>query len=217
MRLRKVKHADSFLEANADRVIQNPEACRGKWKEMFPNCDGPIHLEIGCGKGKFITEMAIKHPDINFIGIEKYASVLLRTLEKLIQKPLDNVLLIHGDAAMIDLFFAPREIQRIYLNFSDPWPKSRKAKYRLTYDSFLRKYADLLENDGTIKFKTDNFGFFEYSMLNFNHDMNYTIQAVSLDLSRENIENVKTEFEERYSSLGQRIFYIEVINQRRNS
>ncbi len=216
MRLRRVKHAEAFLDSYPNIVVPSPKDNHGRWAELFANPKYPIHLEIGCGKGKFITEMAKEHPEVNYIGIEKYASVLLRALEKLVDQPLGNVLLIHGDAQELEAFFGNGEIERIHLNFSDPWPKNKKAKYRLTHPTFLDRYARILKNNGLIVFKTDNFGFFEYSLISFNHDDRYAINTFSLDLAKAKIENISTEFEERYTALGERIYYIEVI-KRRNS
>ncbi len=214
MRLRKVKHAQAFLDSHPESVIKHPENLKGKWKQAFAN-DYPIHLEIGSGKGRFIIEMAKANPTINFIAIEKFDSVIIRILEKLVVTPLENVLLIHFDAFNIDTIFSQGEIETIYLNFSDPWPKSKKAKYRLTYPTFLEKYKIILNNNSKICFKTDNFVFYEYSLMNFNKDESFRIDKRSLDLDKEQISNVETEFEIKFKRLGLPIYYIEVVNLRR--
>ncbi len=214
MRLRKVKHAKAFLDAHPEYVIQHPENLKGKWTQVFEN-DHPIHLEIGSGKGQFIIEMAKANPTINFIAMEKYDSVIIRILEKLVAFPLDNVLLIHFDAINIDTIFSHGEIEMIYLNFSDPWPKSKKAKYRLTYPAFLEKYNIILKNNAKIRFKTDNFGFYEYSLMNFQKDESFQVEKTSLDLDKELIPNVETEFETKFKSMGMPIYYIEVVNLRK--
>ncbi len=214
MRLRKVQHAQAFLDSHPEYVVSHPENLQGKWKQAFSN-ENPIHLEIGSGKGRFIIEMAKANPTINFIAMEKFDSVIIRILEKLLVLPLDNVLLVHFDAAFIDTIFSQGEIETIYLNFSDPWPKSKKAKYRLTYPTFLDKYKMILNNNSTIRFKTDNFAFYEYSLMNFRNDKEFLIEKQSIDLDKEQIPNVETEFEIKFKSLGLPIYYIEVVNLRR--
>ena len=178
MRLRNIPRANDVI-ASSPLVIQDPKAQRGQWKEVFGN-DHPIHIEVGMGKGRFITELARKHPEINYIGIERYTSVLLRAVEKLQGKEQaegqeaeakeaavdipENLYFICMDATELPEVFAPGEVARIYLNFSDPWPKDRHAKRRLPSRQFLARYDQILKKDGTIEFKTDNRGLFDFAL-----------------------------------------------------
>ncbi|MBN2541192.1 MAG: tRNA (guanosine(46)-N7)-methyltransferase TrmB [Bacilli bacterium] len=210
MRLRNVKHAKETLQIHPDILIPHPEKMKGKWNSVFAN-ENPIHVEIGCGKGKFIVESAMKHPDINYIGIEKFDSVILRALEKLIEKPIPNVRLIRMDAETIETVFQQREVSVIYLNFSDPWPKKRTAKRRLTSARFLNRYLNIMKLNSSIKIKTDNYSLFEFSMMEFNHHPQYQIEEVNLDLYRRLPEdNVQTEFEEKFVAQGNRIYSLDV-------
>jgi len=209
MRLRKVKNADLILKSHPEFVIQEPCKHKGRWRDAFASSN-PVRLEIGAGKGQFIIETARRDPETNYIAIEKFDSVLVRILEKLLENPLDNVLLIQIDAAAIGTVFVPGEVERIYLNFSDPWPKRRQAKYRLTHPNFLNIYKSILQDEGKICFKTDNFAFFEYTMMSFNHDPDFRILDYSLDLTLEQQANVETEFEVRFKAQGKPIYYLEV-------
>jgi len=204
MRLRNVKNKQQIMD-NSSYLVKSPENYRGIWNKYFKNSH-PIHIEIGTGKGNFIIQMAIKHPEINFIGIEKYDSVIVRALEK-IPEGLPNLLMIRADALQItDLF--DHEIETIYLNFSDPWPKNRQAKRRLTSEIFLEKYDSLFLHDAYIIQKTDNQGLFEYSLCSLSQ-YGYQFTEISLDLHHSMIEeNVRTEYEEKFSRKGQAIFYV---------
>ena len=162
MRLRNVTGSREMIAAN-DFVIHNPEEKKGSWREVFGN-DNPIHIEVGMGKGKFLTELAQLNPNINYIGIEKYSSVLIRAVEKREQIELSNLFFIRMDAEDINDVFAEGEIDQIYLNFSDPWPKDRHAKRRLTSHQFLHRYDQFLKRDGVIIFKTDNKALFDFSL-----------------------------------------------------
>lgn len=207
MRLRKVKHAKEYIESNKDIVILNPEDQIGKWNQIFKN-DHKIELEIGCGKGKFVFEKALNNPDINYIGIEKFDSVIVRAIEKLIDNPLPNVRLIRIDAENIEQVFKKGEVSKIYLNFSDPWPKKRQAKRRLTSEKFLNIYSNVLSDKSFIEFKTDNFGLFSFSMLSFNQHDSFVIEEINLNLYRNLPENnVQTEFEKRFVEKGNLIFF----------
>lgn len=201
MRLRNIPGSRETIAAN-EFVIQNPEECFGKWHEIFKN-DHPIHIEIGMGKGNFITTLAMQNPDINYIGIEKYSSVLLRAIEKRQELPCTNLYFIRFDAEDITTIFAPEEIDRIYLNFSDPWPKDRHAKRRLTSRQFLARYDQFLKKDGYIAFKTDNRPLFDFSLEEVK-DAGWNLKDVTFDLHHsEYMEgNVMTEYEERFSSMG---------------
>lgn len=204
MRLRNVKNAVNIVN-NSKYVITNPESFKGQFKHLFNN-DNPIHLEIGMGKGDFIINMALSYPNINFIGMEKYESVMVRAIEKLENVELNNLKLIRYDATTIDKVF-DREIDTLYLNFSDPWPKKRHAKRRLTSPIFLNLYEKIFANTNKIIQKTDNIGLFAYSLETLNNH-GYKFEKVSLDLHKENIPNVKTEYETKFASLGIKINYL---------
>lgn len=205
MRLRNVKNANIIVE-NSDYVINNPESFKGKYKTLFNN-DNPINIEIGMGKGDFIIGMSKKYPNINFIGIEKYESVMVRAIEKLYGINLPNLKLIRMDAIEIDKVFS-KEINTIYLNFSDPWPKKRHAKRRLTSPIFLNLYDKVFEGIPHIIQKTDNIGLFASSLMNLSQ-YGYTLDFVSLDLkNEENIDNVVTEYENKFMNLGININYL---------
>ena len=205
MRLRNVKNAD-LLVTSSDYVINNPEEYIGKYKEIFKN-DNPINIEIGMGKGDFIIGMAEKYPNINFIGIEKYESVMVRAIEKLENKQLDNLKLIRMDANNIDKIFN-KEINTLYLNFSDPWPKKRHAKRRLTSEIFLALYDNIFIDIPHIIQKTDNIGLFAYSLSSLSK-YGYTLDKVSLNLKDEDIDNVITEYENKFMNMGVNINYLE--------
>ncbi len=204
MRLRKVKNALERLKQNDNKYfVENPEDYKGKWHELFNNSN-PIHIEIGCGKGKFISELASKNPDINYIAIEKFDSVLLRCLEKVLDLNLANLKLAIIDAAMISNSFSSNEVSRIYLNFSDPWPKKCHAKRRLTSPNFLEEYKKIIVNNGEVFFKTDNRLLFEYSLESISNN-GFSISNISLDLHKDldkYSDNIETEFEEKWSKLG---------------
>ncbi len=200
MRLRKIKGAMEFLESHPDYVILEPEKLKGKWNTVFKKKQ-PIHIEIGSGKGQFIYDMALKYPEVNFIAIEKFDSVLIRALEKFIDSGIDNVKLMLFDALTIDEVF-DKEVDRIYLNFSDPWPKARHAKRRLTSPRFLTNYEKILS--GKIIFKTDNRDFFDYSLETL-EEYGMILEDVTFDLHSLDVENVMTEFEKKFSSQGYKI------------
>lgn len=200
MRLRKVK--DALLKLNNSRYfIADPVSLKGNWKSLFNN-NNPIHIEIGCGKGKFISELASINKDINYIAIEKFDSVLLRTAEKLEEMDLDNLKIVLIDADKLTDYFAEKEIDLIYINFSDPWPKYGHRKRRLTYKTFLDSYKFILKDDGAVFQKTDNRKLFEFSLESFNEN-NWLISNISLDLHKDTETfNITTEFEEKWSKLG---------------
>ncbi len=201
MRLRKIKDAYIKLAANDTYFIAAPQNYKGQWSKAFGN-NNPLHLEIGCGKGKFISELASLNPHINYLAIEKYDSVLLRALERVSDKELPNLRLAIIDASRLRDYFAKEEVDLIYLNFSDPWPKNHHAKRRLTSESFLNSYKDILKANGAIYQKTDNRHFFEYSLETFNNN-GWILANISLDLNKDSeIFNITTEFEEKWSKLG---------------
>lgn len=210
MRLRHKPWANDMLADYPNYVIHDadhPENLRGKWTERFGN-DQPIHIEIGMGKGQFIIESAKRHPEINYIGIERQSSVMVSALEKQIEEDLDNVWLLRENGRVLTDYFAPGEVDRIYLTFSDPWPKNRHEKRRLTYKDFLAVYEQLLHESGELHFKTDNQGLFEYSLASFSQ-YGMILDEVYLDLHASDFEdNVMTEYEEKFSEKGQRIYRV---------
>lgn len=212
MRLRKVKNAYERLKNCSGYFIENPIQYKGKWNSFFQNSN-PLHIEIGCGKGKFITTLASLNPNINYVAIEKYDSVLLRASEKLAEIELPNLKLILLDATHIEDVFAEQEVSRIYINFSDPWPKAAHKKRRLTYKTFLESYEHILKSDGAVYQKTDNRKLFEFSLESFNEN-NWLLSNISLDLHQDkDISNIETEFEEKWSKLGP-IYRLEATKRR---
>lgn len=205
MRLRNIPRARDTISASPF-VVQEPEKQKGVWSEVFGN-DHPIHLEIGTGKGRFILELAQLHPDINYIGIEKYSSVLLRGVDRQDELQLPNLRFIRGEAELITEYFADGEISRIYLNFSDPWPKKRNAKRRLPSKEFLRRYDAILKKDGTIEFKTDNRELFDFAVEEVPFSC-FAIDAITYDLHADPVlgaGNIMTEYEEKFSAKGNKI------------
>ena len=206
MRLRNIPGARETI-AESEFVIHNEEEYKGKWKEVFGN-DNPIHLEIGTGKGSFIMESARRNPDINYIGIEKYSSVLLRALEKMEEEEprLTNLVFIRMDAEYIENVFEKDEIDNIFLNFSDPWPKERTAKRRLTSDRFLKRYTNIMKKEGRVTFKTDNIMLFDYSVETAKEcGWNILVETRDLHNSEYNEGNIMTEYEKKFSGLGHKI------------
>lgn len=205
MRLRNIPGARDAIAASP-WVIQKPEKHCGHWKSVFGN-EKPLHLEIGTGKGRFIMQLAQEHPEINYIGIEKYSSVLLRCLEKQEELQLQNLIFIRGDAELINTFFTEGEIEKIYLNFSDPWPKERHARRRLPSSDYLRRYDRILAQGGTIEFKTDNRGLFDFAV-DETAQSAFEIAQITYDLHNDlvmNIGNIMTEYEEKFSKKGNKI------------
>lgn len=202
MRLRNIKGSRETIKGS-EFVIQDYQAHKGNWKEVFKNSN-PIHIEVGMGKGRFITDLAIKNPDINYIGIEKYSSVLLRAIEKREQIELSNLFFIRMDAEYIEEVFAKDEINRIYLNFSDPWPKDRHAKRRLSSKEFFRRYDRILKSSGRVEFKTDNRELFEFSLEEV-INAKWELVGSTFDLHKDqemSKGNIMTEYEERFSKEG---------------
>ncbi|MDR0298423.1 MAG: tRNA (guanosine(46)-N7)-methyltransferase TrmB [Streptococcaceae bacterium] len=203
MRVRKRKGVAEFLAAHSDKVITAP----ADWTVVFGN-QKPLQIEVGCGKGDFILGMAAKYPEVNFVGIDLQETVISWALDKLLEAPLPNVRFLLTNGAALTAYFAAHSVSQMYLNFSDPWPKTRHAKRRLTADSFLAIYKELLSVDGALTFKTDNQGLFEWSLSNMSQ-YGMTLDSVSLDLHRnpELMENnVETEYERKFSRKGQPIF-----------
>ena len=210
MRLKHVKGANEIIQ-NGTYFIDNPEEYKGKWNQIFQN-NNPIYIEIGMGKGAFIIQNAIQYPNINFIGIEKYDSVIVRAIQKSNDLQLKNLKLIRIDARFITNIFE-KEIERIYLNFSDPWPKDRHAKRRLTSPIFLEKYDSIFKNNSHIIMKTDNNDLFEYSLESLIH-FGYKIISQTRDLYKEDISNnIPTEYEAKFVKLGTKINRLEAIKK----
>ncbi len=202
MRLRKIKGADAAV-LESPFCIPPSEQLKGAWRTAFA-CDGPVHIEIGMGKGRFLMTLAARNPQISYIGIERYESVLYRALQKMEQTPLPNVRFLCMDALLLSDVFAGGEVDRIYLNFSDPWPKDRHAARRLTSKAFLDRYRQILSPAGHLEFKTDNRGLFDFSLQEI-PAAGWRIQAHTYDLHHDgamNAENIMTEYEEKFSSLG---------------
>lgn len=202
MRLRNIKGAREEIASNP-YVVQDPRAQRGQWRTLW-NSPAPIHIEIGMGKGRFITTLAQNHPEIHYVGMERYSSVLLRGLQKMENSPLDNIRFICDDATYLTEMFAEHEISKIYLNFSDPWPKDRHAKRRLTSNRFLPMYDQVLSLDGTLEFKTDNADLFAFSLESI-EEAGWNLDVVTWDLHQNpvlNEGNIMTEYEEKFSAKG---------------
>ena len=210
MRLRNKKGAHDIIASNK-YVINNYLDYKGDFSSLFNN-DNEIEIEIGMGKGDFIIGKAINNPNINFIGIEKYATVLLSALKKLNDLQLNNLKIINADALFIDDIF-DKEVSKIYLNFSDPWPKKRHANRRLTSSIFLSKYLKLFKDKKTIEMKTDNKSLFEYSIVSLNEN-NFNIEEVNLDLySNLPDDNISTEYEKKFASLGNTIYKLVAVHK----
>ncbi len=212
MRLRHIPGAEEKI-AESPFVVQEPRMEKGLWGKRFRN-KNPIEIEVGMGKGRFIMELARRHPERNFIGIERYSSVLLRGLEKREQLELSNIWFLCIDAKDLCEFFAPGEVSRIYLNFSDPWPKDRHAKRRLTSAEFMKVYEQILKPGGSLEFKTDNRGLFEYSMESI-PSSGWRIQEFTYDLHHSAMAegNVMTEYEEKFAEKGNPICKLTAVPQ----
>ena len=208
MRVRNRKGATELLEAHPQYVILNPADAKGRWQEIFGN-DHPIHVEVGSGKGAFVSGMAKANPNINYIGIDIQKSVLSYALDKVLATGVPNIKLLWVDGSDLTDYFEDGEIDRLYLNFSDPWPKKRHEKRRLTYQSFLATYQQILPENGEIHFKTDNRGLFEYSLVSFSQ-YGMKLKGVWLDLHASDFEdNVLTEYEQKFANKGQVIYRVE--------
>lgn len=207
MRLRNIPGAGAYLTSHP-LVIKNETRYRGSWKETFEHPENPIHIEIGMGKGQFLLTLAKQNPHINYIGIERYSSVLLRALEQYDNdeeyKTVSNIRFICMDAAKLPDVFAINEVDKIYLNFSDPWPKARHAKRRLTSRQYFARYDKVLAYDGVVEFKTDNHDLFEFSLEQIEL-AGWVLLAKTYDLHNDptlRCGNIMTEYEEKFSSLG---------------
>ena len=212
MRLRKIKNIEEKIKNHSDIIVFDAVSKKGKWNSQFKN-ENPIYLEIGMGKGKFLLEHARLNPNINYIGCELSDSVIYKAAEKAEkakqEENITNLLMINNDACMLNDIFSSGEVSKVYLNFSDPWPKSRHAKRRLTADTFLNVYKNLLGVDGIIEMKTDNRKLFEFSLMKFN-EFGWIFEELSLDLHSDKEDIITTEYEDRFVNLGQQIYYVKV-------
>ena len=207
MRLRNIPGAKEAVMESAF-VVQSPQEKKGGWAQIYPQA-GPIHIEVGMGKGQFLMELARRNPQVNYLGIEMYDSVLLRALQRMAEiDELPNLLFMREDARLLPEIFRKGEVEKIYLNFSDPWPKARHAKRRLTSREFLNRYERILVPEGVVEFKTDNRGLFEFSLEEI-REAGWRLLACTYDLHNDAKMcegNVMTEYEEKFSSLGNPIY-----------
>jgi len=207
MRYNVVKDADKII-SKSPYVVSNPQRYKNKWSDFFGN-HNPIQLELGMGRGDFIINMAKKYPDVNFIGLELYASQMVMATDRLVREKLPNLRLINADARDLDKFFG-KEIDTIYLTFSEPWPKRIDEKKRFTHESYLKLYDKIFKKDKHIILKTDNKGLFAYSLETLSQYW-YSFERVSLDLHHNEIPipNIMTDFEKKYFEEGRPIYYVD--------
>ncbi|MDW4050484.1 tRNA (guanosine(46)-N7)-methyltransferase TrmB [Staphylococcus saprophyticus] len=207
MRMRYKPWAEDYLKKEPN-IVDIDGSHAGRISEWFDN-DQPIYIEVGSGRGQFITTLAVKHPEINFISMEREKSVMIKVLDKVIEQGLTNIKLICNDAIELNDYFKDGEVSRLYLNFSDPWPKKRHTKRRLTYQTYLALYKQVLKDDGEIHFKTDNRGLFAYSLESMSQFGMY-FTKINLNLHEEDDEeNIETEYERKFSDKGSRIYRME--------
>jgi tRNA (guanine-N7-)-methyltransferase len=212
MRLRNVKNKEEIMN-NSKYLVKNYYDYKGQWNKLFSN-NNPIYIEIGMGKGKFIIDNAKMYPNINFIGIEKFDSVIAKSLLK-VPEGLDNLYMIRADALDIDNIF-DKEIDRIYLNFSDPWPKKRHNLRRLSSKVFLEKYDNIFRNNPIIHMRTDNRDLYTYSLVSFS-EYGYTLKKISFDLHKDDMPSITTEYEDKFSLDNLPIYYVECEKSVQNS
>lgn len=220
MRLRGKKGAREQLEQMSTLVVLEPEAHKGKWHEVFGN-DRPIYVEFGMGKGQFVSQMSLKYPEVNFIGIDMYDELIARGAEKAMElgDPAGsdlghpaNLRLVRANIEFVENIFEAGELDRIYLNFSDPWPKKKHARRRLTHSRFVEKYTRIMNENGEIHFKTDSETLFEFSLNSF-AEMGLQMRNISLNLHRDeiNTDHVMTEYEQKFVNKGMNIHRVEVL------
>ena len=209
MRMRKRPNLEPRMEACDAVWIRDPEAHLGRWRELLPGAEA-LRLEIGCGKGKFTVETAALEPEVLFIAVEKVKEALVLAMEKTMQMGLKNVYYLSVDAAELEQYFAPGEVDLIYLNFCDPWPRSKNAKRRLTYHTFLEKYRHVVRPKGEIHFKTDNAKLFSWSLEEF-AQYGYPVQNVTDDLHKDGPVGIMTGYEEKFYNLGTPIHRCEIV------
>lgn len=208
MRQRNIKNLDQKIRRNSTFLVTDPESCRGRWREVFGN-NAPVYLEIGCGKGRFIALRAAAFPEKNFIAVEGQSNVALRALQKAEICHFDNLRIFIDYVDDLGRYFKPGELAGIYLNFSDPWPKARHAKRRLTYREKLKNYRSVMSPEGTIEFKTDNDGLFAFTIDEI-RNAGFSIWEMTTDLAASTFESklFTTEYEERFGSAGKNINYV---------
>lgn len=208
MRQRNIKNLDQKIRRNSTFLVTDPESCRGRWREVFGN-NAPVYLEIGCGKGRFIALRAAAFPEKNFIAVEGQSNVALRALQKAEICHFDNLRIFIDYVDDLGRYFEPGELAGIYLNFSDPWPKARHAKRRLTYREKLKNYRSIMSPEGTIEFKTDNDGLFAFTIDEI-RNAGFSIWEMTTDLAASTFESklFTTEYEERFGSAGKNINYV---------
>ena len=200
MRMRKKPNLVPRMERCSRVLIKDPESHRGHWKELMPEAKA-VHIELGCGKGRFTAETAAQMPDTLLIAVERVPDAMVIAMERVCAQELQNVFFIDGDAAKLPAYFAPGEVERIYINFCDPWPGSRHAKRRLAHPNFLNLYRQVFTEGGAIHFKTDNRDLFEWSLLQF-PQASFSLEAVTRDLHANGICGVMTDYEEKFHNLG---------------
>lgn len=203
MRMRKKKNLVPRMERCARWQIKEPETLRGNWRSLMPDAK-ELRLELGCGKGRFTIQTAAGEPEVLFVAVERVPDAMVMAMEKARDLELTNVFFIDADAANLPNFFAPDEVDRIYVNFCDPWPTKRHAKRRLTHRGFLTLYRQVLKDGGEIHFKTDNLGLFEFSLEEF-PAAGYRLEQVTRDLHENGIQGIMTDYEEKFHSLGTKI------------
>ncbi|MCM6811210.1 tRNA (guanosine(46)-N7)-methyltransferase TrmB [Pediococcus pentosaceus] len=206
MRVRNKPWAPELIEAHPEKIVEKSQAFKGQWNQRFEK-EQPIFIEVGTGKGQFIINMAKKYPQYNFIGIEIQKTVIAIALKNALEEEIPNLQFLYADGAELTDYFEDGEVSKVFLNFSDPWPKTRHEKRRLTFKTFLKVYEQILVKNGEVEFKTDNQGLFEYSLYSLNN-YGMTFEGVWLDLhnSEENEDNVETEYEHKFSAKGQPIY-----------
>lgn len=206
MRLRNKPWAAPLIAAHPEYILTRPQNMPGHWQARF-DAARPLYLEVGSGKGQFIIAMAQQHPERNFIALEIQDVAIAYILRKQVELGLPNLQLLLGDGAELTEYFAPGEVTGVFLNFSDPWPKTKHEKRRLTYQTFLDQYKAIMQVGGTLQFKTDNQGFFEYSLVSMNnYGMHFDLVALDLHHDPRVVDNVETEYEHKFSSQGGRIY-----------
>ncbi len=200
MRMRKKKNLAPRMERCGKWLIDDPKAYRGKWRDLKPDASA-LWLEIGCGKGRFTVEMAARNPEVLYIALERVADAMIIAMERAREAGVENIRFIDADAAQLPEYFAEDEVDRIFLNFSDPWPSNRHAKRRLTHPDFLNRYRQVLPDGGQIHFKTDNHDLFEWSLFQFPKAA-YELSEVTRDLHRDGVVGVMTDYEEKFHQMG---------------
>lgn len=211
MRLRRKPWIDEAIhEYDSHFIMDEQEQYKGRWRDVFKNPERPLYMELGTGKGKFIAGMAEDHPEANFLGFEVQIGVVYYAAQKLFEQDAPNAKVTLFDIAGIEEVVAPGEVDRFYINFCDPWPKARHAKRRLTYRTFLDRYARLLKEGGEVHFKTDNEDLFNFSLEEFK-ECGWELKNVTFDLHKTDLPNVKTEYETKFSAKGQPIFRLEAV------